>query len=223
LTGASDRLDGVVFDLGGWTRATKPWFYDPSVGRVAQLPFVAPGAYDAPDDIMAREIRYRSHDGVEVPMSIVMRKDAKLDGSHPTILYGYGAYGLTEDPFLNPRWYAWVQRGGVLAFAHVRGGGAFGEEWHLAGRKATKPNTWKDAIAAAEWLVAKGYEQVEDRHLRRRRRYLRRPRDHRAGRTCSPQRCPRSGSSTRRASSCVERRGEFPSSARSGTSRSSRP
>jgi prolyl oligopeptidase len=157
LTGASDRLDGVVFDLGGWTRATKPWFYDPSVGRVAQLPFVAPGAYDAPDDIMAREIRYRSHDGVEVPMSIVMRKDAKLDGSHPTILYGYGAYGLTEDPFLNPRWYAWVQRGGVLAFAHVRGGGAFGEEWHLAGRKATKPNTWKDAIAAAEWLVAKGY------------------------------------------------------------------
>ena len=53
LTGASDRLDGVVFDLGGWTRATKPWFYDPSVGRVAQLPFVAPGAYDAPDDIMA--------------------------------------------------------------------------------------------------------------------------------------------------------------------------
>jgi len=157
LTGASDRLDGVVFELGGWTRATKPWVYDPSAGKVAQLPFVAPGAYDAPDDITAREIRYRSHDGVEVPMSIVMRKDAKLDGSNPAILYGYGAYGLTEDPFLNPRWYAWVQRGGVLAFAHVRGGGAFGEEWHMAGRKATKPNTWKDAIAAAEWLIANGY------------------------------------------------------------------
>ena len=157
LTGASERLDGVVFELGGWTRATKPWVYDPSAGKVAQLPFVAPGAYDAPDDIVAREIRYRSHDGVEVPMSIVMRKDAKLDGGNPTILYGYGAYGVTEDPFLNPRWYAWVQRGGVLAFAHVRGGGAFGEEWHMAGRKSTKPNTWKDAIAAAEWLVANGY------------------------------------------------------------------
>jgi len=106
---------------------------------------------------VAREIRYRSHDGVEVPMSIVMRKDAKLDGSNPTILYGYGAYGITDDPFLNPRWYAWVQRGGVLAFAHVRGGGVFGEEWHLAGRKTTKPNTWKDAIAGAEWLIANGY------------------------------------------------------------------
>jgi len=90
-------------------------------------------------------------------MSIVMRKDAKLDGGNPTILYGYGAYGITEDPFLNPRWYAWVQRGGILAFAHVRGGGVYGEEWHMAGRKETKPNTWKDAIAAAEYLIARGY------------------------------------------------------------------
>jgi prolyl oligopeptidase len=157
ITGTSARVDGVVFALGGWTRATKPFAYDPSTGRVTQLPFVTPGAYDAPEDIMAREVRFRSHDGVEVPMSIVMRKDAKLDGSNPAILYGYGAYGVTEDPFLNPRWYAWVQRGGILAFAHVRGGGVFGEEWHMAGRKATKPNTWKDAIAAAEYLIAQGY------------------------------------------------------------------
>lgn len=157
ISGASQNVAGVVFSLGGWTRATKPYAYDPATGRVTQLPFVTPGAYDAPDDIMAREIRYRSHDGVEVPMSIVMRKDAKLDGGNPTILYGYGAYGITEDPFLNPRWYAWVQRGGILAFAHVRGGGVFGEEWHMAGRKETKPNTWKDAIAAAEYLIAQRY------------------------------------------------------------------
>ena len=157
LTGASQTVPGVVFELGGWTRATKPYAYDPATGRVTQLPFVTPGAYDAPDDIMAREIRYRSHDGVEVPMSIVMRKDAKQDGTNPTILYGYGAYGITEDPFLNPRWYAWVQRAGILAFAHVRGGGVYGEEWHMAGRKQTKPNTWKDAIAAAEYLIGQRY------------------------------------------------------------------
>lgn len=157
LTGVAQDVPGAVFELGGWTRATKPFAYDPSAGKVTQLPFVTPGAYDAPDDIVAREIRYRSHDGVEVPMSIVMRKDAKLDGGNPTILYGYGAYGITEDPFLNPRWYAWVQRGGILAFAHVRGGGVYGEEWHMAGRKETKPNTWKDAIAAAEYLIAQGY------------------------------------------------------------------
>ena len=129
----------------------------PSAGKVVQLPFVAPGAYDAPDDIVAREVRYRSHDGVEVPLSILARKDVKLDGSNPTILYGYGAYGATDDPYFSPRIYAWLQRGGVYAVAHVRGGGAFGEEWHLAGRKTTKPNTWKDAIAAAEWLIANKY------------------------------------------------------------------
>jgi prolyl oligopeptidase len=157
ITGASPRRDGVVFALSGWTRATKPYVYEPAAGKAVQLPFVLPGALDAPDNIVAREVRYKSHDGVEIPLSIIARTDAKLDGSNPTILYGYGAYGITEDPFLNPRIYAWIERGGVFAFAHVRGGGAFGEEWHLAGRKATKPNTWKDAIAAAEWLIANKY------------------------------------------------------------------
>ena len=157
ITGASPRRDGVVLELSGWTRAVRPYVYERSARKVAMLPFVAPGAYDAPDDLVAREVRVKSHDGVEVPVSIVMRKDLKLDGSHPTIVYGYGAYASTEDPFFNPRLYAWLKRGGIYAFAHVRGGGAFGEEWHLAGRKSTKPNTWKDAIAAAEWLVANGY------------------------------------------------------------------
>ena len=161
ITGASPRRPGAVFELSGWTRATKPYVYEPAAGRVAQLPFVATGAFDAPDDIIAREVRFKSHDGVEVPLSVLARKDAKLDGSNPTIVYGYGAYGITEDPFFNPRIYAWIQRGGVFAFAHVRGGGAFGEEWHTAGRKATKPNTWKDAIAAAEWLIASGYTAKE--------------------------------------------------------------
>ena len=157
ITGTTARRDGAVFELSGWTRFSKPYVYEPSARKPVQLPFVTAGELDAPQDIVAREVRFRSHDGVEVPMSVIARKDAKLDGRNPTILYGYGAYGITEDPFFNPRIYAWVQRGGVYAFAHVRGGGAFGEEWHLAGRKATKPNTWKDAIAAAEWLIANGY------------------------------------------------------------------
>ena len=99
----------------------------------------------------------RSHDGVEVPLSVIARGDLALDGSHPTILYGYGAYGSTEDPSYSARLLAWLERGGVFAIAHVRGGGAFGDGWHRAGRKATKPNTWKDGIAAAEWLIEHGY------------------------------------------------------------------
>jgi prolyl oligopeptidase len=156
ITDAWPDRDGVVLALAGWTRAQKPYAYDPR-GKLAQLPFVATGALDAPTDIRAREVRVRSHDGTEVPLSIVSRADVRLDGTNPTILYGYGAYGVTEDPFFNPRIYAWLQRGGVYAIAHVRGGGAFGEEWHMAGRKTTKANTWRDAIAAGEWLVANGY------------------------------------------------------------------
>jgi prolyl oligopeptidase len=94
-------------------------------------------------------------------LSIIARKDVKLDGSNPTILFGYGAYGITENPFFSPQLYAWLERGGVFAIAHVRGGGAFGKEWHTAGRKMTKPNTWKDAIAAAEWLIANHYTSAQ--------------------------------------------------------------
>ncbi len=156
ITDAWGDRDGVVLALGGWTRALKPYAYDPA-RKLRLLPLAATGALDAPSDLVAREVRVKSHDGVEVPLSIISRRDIRLDGSNPTILYGYGAYGVTEDPFFNPRTYAWLQRGGVYAIAHVRGGGAYGEEWHAAGRKATKPNTWKDAIAVAEWLVANGY------------------------------------------------------------------
>ena len=158
---ATPRLPGAVLELGGWTRAARPWRYDSARRDVTALPFVKIGAFDAPADIEAREVRVRSHDGTEVPVSVLVRKDVKHDGSNPTILYGYGAYGITEDPFFNPRIYAWIERGGVYAFAHVRGSGAFGEDWHTAGRKATKPNTWKDGIAAAEWLIANRYTSRE--------------------------------------------------------------
>ena len=99
----------------------------------------------------------KGHDGVEVPASIIMRADTRQDGSNPTILYGYGAYGTTEDPGWSPRLLAWLERGGVFVIAHVRGGGVFGDAWHRAGQKATKPNTWKDGIAVADWLIAQKY------------------------------------------------------------------
>jgi prolyl oligopeptidase len=98
-----------------------------------------------------------SHDGTLIPVSIISRADLKLNGNNPTILYGYGAYGTTESPFLSPSVYTWIERGGVYAFAHVRGGGLLGSDWHTAGKITTKPNTWKDAIAAAQWLIQNQY------------------------------------------------------------------
>jgi prolyl oligopeptidase len=156
LKSASDGRDGAVVGLVGWARAFKDYVVEPS-GRVALLPLARPGAYDAPSDIESREVLVRSHDGTMVPLSIVMKKGTVLDGRAPTILYGYGAYGVTDDPFFNPRVYAWIERGGIWATAHVRGGGVYGKDWHEAGRKTTKANTWKDAIALGEWLVANRY------------------------------------------------------------------
>ena len=149
--------DGAVFQFGSWIRSSRFYAFDAAASTVALLPFEPPGKFDAPEGLVAREVRVKSHDGVEVPASIIMRADLKQDGGNPTILYGYGAYGVTEDPGWSPRLLAWLERGGVFVIAHVRGGGVFGDGWHRAGQKATKPNTWKDGIAVAEWLIAQKY------------------------------------------------------------------
>jgi prolyl oligopeptidase len=73
------------------------------------------------------------------------------------LINGYGAYGIIKYVYFSPLRIAWLERGGVLAIAHVRGGGEYGKAWHLAGQKTTKPNTWKDFIACAEYLIEKGY------------------------------------------------------------------
>jgi prolyl oligopeptidase len=96
-----------------------------------------------------------------VPASIILAKGTKLDGRNPLILYGYGAYGTVEEPGFSPRLLAWLERGGIMVVAHVRGGGVYGDAWHRAGWKTTKPNTWKDGIAIAEWLIANGYTSRE--------------------------------------------------------------
>ena len=161
LVDADIRLPGAVVSLGGWTRMAKPYHYNPADKKLAALDFVRLGAFDAPQDIEVREVIVKSHDGVEIPVSVLVRKNVKLDGSNPTIVFGYGAYGITQNPFFSPSVYAWLERGGVYAIAHVRGGGALGEEWHQAGRKVTKPNTWKDGIAVAEYLIANRYTSRE--------------------------------------------------------------
>lgn len=157
LSSVHPRLEGAILTLGGWVRAPKKYVLGASDVTPAQLKLAEPGKFDAPPGITAREVKVKSHDGVEVPVSILSRSDIKLDGSNPTMLYGYGAYGIVEEPQWTPRTLAWLERGGVLALAHVRGGGIYGDEWRRAGWKSTKPNTWKDGIAAGEWLVANGY------------------------------------------------------------------
>jgi prolyl oligopeptidase len=154
---ADPRRPGVAFAFGGWTRFGAVYAFDPASGRVRDTGLQPQGRFDNPPHLVATEVKVKAADGTLVPLSIVHRKGLKLDGGNPTIVYGYGAYGIATTPFFRPTWLSWFDRGGVLAVAHVRGGGEYGEDWHKAGFQATKPNTWRDAIACAEWLVANKY------------------------------------------------------------------
>ena len=99
-----------------------------------------------------------SYDGALVPLVVFSRKGVERNGPNPMLLTGYGAYGIaTTSPVFIPHCSPWFEKGGLLAMAGVRGGGEYGEEWHLAGKIATKLNTWKDFIACAAYLVAQRY------------------------------------------------------------------
>ncbi|HEX7637584.1 MAG TPA: prolyl oligopeptidase family serine peptidase [Burkholderiaceae bacterium] len=147
---------GALFGVRGWLEATHLVAYDPATRRSEDTGLNPPASLDT-SGFEAREVFATSYDGTRIPLSLIYRKGLRQDGSHPTILEGYGAYGISLEPALNPTNLAWIERGGIIAVAHVRGGGEYGEGWHLAGYKRTKINTILDFIACGRWLVAQKY------------------------------------------------------------------
>ena len=152
---ADARLPGVVIHLQGWTRA--PQIYVAADGAVKNTGLQPQGPYDAPADIVTTEVKVKAADGAMVPMSIIHRKGIALDGNNPTVLYGYASYGVTEEPFFSTGRLAWLDAGGVFAIANPRGSSVYGEDWYRGGYQTTKPNTWNDFIACAEYLIAQKY------------------------------------------------------------------
>lgn len=141
----------------GWTASGEKYRYDFKKNTFKREELSTIVEYPEFENFEVEEVMVKSHDGVEVPLSLIYKKGMKKDGSNPALIYGYGAYGMSMRPAFNPSQLLWVEQGGVLAVAHVRGGGELGKGWHLAGQKETKPNTWKDAIACTEYLIAQGF------------------------------------------------------------------
>ena len=132
---------------------------EPAVFRAPKLAF-DPARYET------RQIFYRSKDGTRVPMFLVHARGLKLDGTNPTLLYGYGGFDIALTPGFSPTVVAWLEMGGIYAVANLRGGGEYGSEWHLAGTKHRKQNVFDDFIAAAEWLIAERYTSPEKLAIR---------------------------------------------------------
>jgi prolyl oligopeptidase len=113
-------------------------------------------AFD-PASLESKQVFYRGKDGTRIPMFLVFQRGLKLDGANPTVLYGYGGFGIPIVPYFSAARLVWLERGGIYAVANLRGGGEYGESWHRQGTRQHKQVVFDDFIAAAEWLIAAGY------------------------------------------------------------------
>jgi prolyl oligopeptidase len=109
------------------------------------------------DDYTTEQVFYQSKDGTRVPMFLTYKKGLEKNGQNPTLLHGYGGFDISITPNFTPANAVWLEMGGIYAEANLRGGGEYGEEWHLAGTKERKQNVFDDFIAAGEWLIANKY------------------------------------------------------------------
>jgi len=150
------RRPGALLRFDGWIEPPSIREVDARTGELRDTRLQPPPAssFAEMDEVRLHAV---APDGVRIPVTLVYRKSTALTGDNPTLLLVHGSHGARIPPAFDPTRLAWLERGGVLAIAHVRGGGEFGEPWHRAGSRANKPNTVHDLVAVADFIVKYGF------------------------------------------------------------------
>jgi len=145
----------TFYSFTSFISPTTIYRYDPETGKssIFKQPKVD---FDA-TKYETKQVFYDSKDGTRIPMFLTYKKGLKLDGQNPTLLYAYGGFDISLTPGFSIPTVVWLEMGGIYAQPNLRGGGEYGEDWHLAGTKVKKQNVFDDFIAAAEWLIANKY------------------------------------------------------------------
>ena len=157
--GGKKEQENVFFTFTNYRIAPAIFSLDPESGDVS-LYRASKSPFDG-NEYQTEQVFYTSKDGTRVPMIITYAKGSVLDGNTPTILYGYGGFDISIRPRFSSTVAAWLEMGGIYAVPNIRGGGEYGKAWHIAGTKTQKQNVFDDFIAAAEYLIAKGYTSKE--------------------------------------------------------------
>lgn len=158
--GLMEVADGILFRQTSYVAPAAWMFYDPATATVRKTALFNTSPVDFSDIEALREFA-TSKDGTKVPINILCRKGTQFDGSNPALLTGYGGYGISLRPGFNFEHRLWFDRGGIYVVANIRGGGEYGEEWHLAGNLTKKQNVFDDFAACAEHLIKRGFTRPD--------------------------------------------------------------
>ncbi|ASW75608.1 prolyl oligopeptidase [Chryseobacterium piperi] len=157
LESIGTHFSDIWITCSGWANEEQRFKYDIKTNTFKPENLTPITEYPEFKDVVVNEINVKVRDGESVPVSLIYNKNLKKDGKNMMLIDSYGSYGVSYTPFFAKMYLLWVNQGGMVAVAHVRGGGEKGEQWRLAGRKETKPNTWRDLIDCTEYLINEKY------------------------------------------------------------------
>lgn len=153
------KSDHILFSFGSFISPLGLYSVDIATGETKSFK-KSTVSFDT-SELITEQVFYKSKDGTKIPMFITRKKNLKLDGKNPTLLYAYGGFNISLTPAFNPSIIYFLEKGGIYAHANLRGGGEYGEKWHKAGMHLNKQNVFDDFISAAEYLIDNQYTSKE--------------------------------------------------------------